>query len=140
MKVIMNDTGEVTNVAEGHARNYLLPKKLAVIATDAAIKEAERTQAEKKTKEQATQSELTEAAEKINGQTLSLKAQANEDGTLFGAVQESAIIDLLKEQGHVVEANWLSIAEPVKKTGKHEITVTFPNGASATFTLSVSNE
>lgn len=137
MKVIMKDTGEVKEVADGYARNYLFPKQLAEPATAASIAAAAAKREQMKKQEASNEEQWNTVKDALNGKEFTLAAPANEDGTLFGAVQESAIIDLLKEGGFDIRAGWLEIAEPIKKTGPVELKVAFPNKATAAITLVV---
>ncbi len=137
MKVIIKKTGQVKEVADGYATNHLFPCGLAVPATKEALAELERSASRKAKASQADASEWKALADKLGGATVTVVASANEDGTLFGAVSESAILKAMQKAGFEVEESWISLSEPVKQTGKHQVTITFPNSTTAQLTLQV---
>ena len=129
MKVIFNvdvrgqgKKGEMKEVSDGYARNYLLPRKLAAEATaDSinALKLKEKARAAQRAKEKA-QAEAN--AEKLNGVVVRLPARAGQSGRLFGAVTSQEISDALREQhGIEIEKNKIVQAEPIKQFGSYEI-------------------
>lgn len=138
MKVVFKNTGEIKEVADGYARNYLLPRGLAVAATPKTIEEAQRMQKQMKEQVNAQGSQWTALIGVLPATTLTINAKANEDGTLFGALSAAVIVGTLhKEKKIELKPAWLHIAAPIKQVGMHAIEVRLPNGASATFMLEV---
>jgi large subunit ribosomal protein L9 len=110
--------GETKEVADGYARNFLLPRKLAQPATKGAEQQVERQRA---TAEQREQRELTEAkdlAKKLEGAQVTLKLRSGKDGKLFGAVTNADVASALKQQhGITLDRRKIEFDEPVKAMG-----------------------
>ena len=138
MKVIIlketEELGKVGNtreVADGYARNFLIPKGIAKPATEGAEKEIEtlkETQAKKSEEELKTAEEL---AESMEGLSLEISAKADESGKLFGAISQEDIAKALKEDGFKIEKSKINISEPIKEIGEHEAIVSFDHGLEA---------
>lgn len=115
---------EVKEVADGYGRNFLLPRKLAVVATPGALKELETRRqalARKQTKDEAV---ATARAEKLQGLTLTIKAKAGVEGKLFGSVTAAQIAAALQEQtGQEIDRRQVELAEPLKQVGAHKVAV-----------------
>ena len=129
MKVIFNTDvrgqgkkGEMKEVSDGYARNYLLPRKLASEATaDAlnALKLKEKAKAAQMAKEKAL---AEENAKRLSGVVVQISARAGQGGRLFGAVTSQEISDALREQhGIEIEKNKIVQAEPIKQFGSFEV-------------------
>lgn len=129
MKVIFNTDvrgqgkkGEMKEVSDGYARNYLLPRKLASEATaDAlnALKLKEKAKAAQMAKEKAL---AEENAKRLSGVVVQISARAGQGGRLFGAVTSQEIADALREQhGIELEKNKIVQAEPIKQFGSFEV-------------------
>ena len=120
--------GEVKNVSDGYARNFLFPKNLAKPATDAALKsaEAEKTRIEKE--KSAEHEKSTALVEKIKSLVLTFKVKLGEKGKAFGSVTAVKIRDALKKQGVAIEKDWLMLDEPIKTTGEKIVSIKFPQG------------
>jgi large subunit ribosomal protein L9 len=131
MKVILQEDikalgkkGQVVEVKEGYARNYLLPKKLAVEANQANMKELDR---QKQIKSQKAEQELKEAeklAEKISKVTVTLEVKSGENGKLFGAVTSKDIADNLAKAHKIkIDKRKIDLSENIKSIGNYEIKV-----------------
>lgn len=129
MKVVFNvdvrgqgKKGEIKEVSDGYARNYLLPRKLASEATaDAinAIKLKEKAKAAQAAKEKALAQEY---ARKLDAVQVTVRAKAGSNGKLFGAVTSEAISQALKEQFDMdIEKNKIVQAEPIKSFGSYTV-------------------
>jgi large subunit ribosomal protein L9 len=127
MKVILKEDvkklgqkGEVVNVSDGYARNFLFKGNLAVPLTESNLKtlETERKSQEKKT--QRLESSAREMAEKLGGFTFRVKAKAGDEGKLFGSVTSQDLVDAIKAQsGFEISKKTLSIDDHVKFLGKY---------------------
>ena len=145
MKVILLEAvkalgkrGDIKEVADGYARNYLFPRKLAVQATPANIRRFEEEKAQIKAREIQEEAEARELAAKIEGVILQFSAKAGEGGKLFGSITGKEICDeLAKVTGIVVDKKKLDLPEPVKTTVKHTVKVHLYPGVAADFTLEV---
>ena len=145
MKVIFNvdvkgqgKKGELKDVSDGYARNYLLPRKLASEATTDninALKLKEKAKAAQIAREKA---EAEENAKKLQGVVVNIRAKSGGAGKLFGAVTSQEICDALKEQhGIEIEKNKIVQAEPIKTYGAYEVKAKLGYEISGTIHLQV---
>lgn len=118
---------EIKDVAEGYARNFLLPRSLAVPATDAAVRMAEERKARQAAETEKGKMRYREFAEKLSVMPLIFKVKMGEKGKAFGSVSPAKILDELKKRGITMEKSWLP-RESLKTTGKHNIAINFPYG------------
>ncbi len=128
MKVILlqdlerlGSRGEIKTVADGYARNYLFPQKLAVEATDAKIKEAEKQIAIQRKKEEQEEKQVQQTAEELKGMELKFYRSASSEGKLFGSVTSADIASALEEKGYVLDKRKVEIEEPIKQLGEHDV-------------------
>ena len=116
--------GDVKTVKNGYARNYLLPRKLAVMATPAELR---RVQSIKKTavaRAAKTEEEHRALAQQISALTVSFTARAGEGGRLFGSVTNADVAQKISELvGRPIDKRKLEMAEPLRTTGTHEVSV-----------------
>lgn len=131
MKVILQQDvkgqgkkGQLLEVSEGYARNFLLPRKLAVLATADALNTMKLQEKAKKAEEARQKAEAEETAKKLADVTVKLTAKAGAGGKLFGAVTAKEIAEGLKAQ-HAIEVNKQKIVveEPIKSFGTYELKV-----------------
>lgn len=115
--------GDVVKVKPGYARNYLLPRGLAVPADRRNLKQLEHHQriiAAKKTRERGTHEDL---ARKLGGVALAIEARAGKGGKLFGSVTNIDVQRLLSEKGFEVDRRRIELRDPIKEIGEFQITV-----------------
>lgn len=116
-------SGEIKDVADGYARNYLLPRKLAVIAGPQAMKLVE-IQLKKKARVQAeTEAEMKELARQLESKEVVLKAKAGADEKLYGSVTSADIAEELAKAGLNIDKRKIELAEPIHQLGSYEIEV-----------------
>ncbi len=129
MKVVLNQDvkgtgkkGQMVEVSDGYARNFLLRKNLAIEATQQNINNAEaKAKAEKHRQEQLLQ-QAKEQAAKLEGQQVTLKVKTGETGKLFGAVTNKEIADVLQKQfGYELDKKKIVLAEPIKQAGSYQV-------------------
>lgn len=115
--------GDVKKVADGYGRNFLLPQRLATLATPGALKHAERIR-EAAAKERARlNEELGTVAEQLNGTTLTFPVKAGETGKLYGSITPAMIMDAIEaEKGIQIDKRQLD-AQPIKTLGVHKVEV-----------------
>jgi large subunit ribosomal protein L9 len=128
MKVILQEDvkslgkmGDVVNVADGYARNYLIPKKLGV---EANVKNVKALEHEKKKIDEKARKVMGEAqglAERLSSLTLTLSAKAGEEERLFGSITSMDIAEALKKEGFEVEKKKILLDEPIKRLGPHTV-------------------
>jgi large subunit ribosomal protein L9 len=132
--------GEVVHVAEGYARNYLLPRKLALEASPGNLKRLEkiRTALAKRT---ATEREgAQKQAELLNDVTLTFSRKAGENDQLFGSVTAADISEALATQGFEVDKRRIELAEPIKAVGEYEVTARLVHGVTAKFKVNATRQ
>jgi len=113
--------GEVVKVADGYARNYLLPRKLALLATEGNKQQIERERAKFEAREQEEKKGADALAARMTGIELEIARKVGETEVLFGSVTSSDIADALTAKGYEVDRRKLHLAEPIKKLGEYEI-------------------
>jgi len=115
--------GEVKKVADGYARNFLLPQKLAVKATVGSIKQVEKITEAAEKKRELINAEMSELAEAINGLALEFTAKVGETGRLYGSITPQMITDAINEKINAnIDRHQLE-TEPVREVGVHTVKV-----------------
>ena len=116
------ETGEVKEVADGYARNFLLPKKLAVLADSKAAQLVEARLKKKARLQAETEAEMRELARQLEGQEVALKARAGAKDRLYGSITNADIAEELeKSAGVVVDKRKIELDEPIHELGSYEI-------------------
>ena len=114
--------GELKDVSEGYARNFLLPKGLAVEANKDNMNALALKEKAKRAQEARERAEATENANRLKDVMVTIRAKAGANGRLFGSVTSQEIVDALKEQhGIVIEKNKLVQADPIKNFGSYSV-------------------
>jgi large subunit ribosomal protein L9 len=134
-------TGEVRNVANGYARNYLLPRKLAIPATDHNIRIAQ-ARAETEAKRQAVlDADATVLAEKVAGVTITIEVKVGEQGRLYGSVTARDISEALeKPLGLLLEHRQVELQEPIRQVGLFEVPLKLSRNVRASVQVGVLGE
>jgi large subunit ribosomal protein L9 len=132
--------GDVVKVAAGYARNFLLPKKLAVPATDSNRKIVEQERQAHLRKEAKQIGEAQELAKLVGTVTVTIARKAGENDQLFGSVTAADISDALTAQHYNVERRKIHLDEPIRTLGEHKITVRLHREVTAEITVSVTRE
>jgi len=113
--------GEMIETAEGYARNYLLPRKLAVPATTDAINTLKLKETARRKEEAANRAAAVAAADKLRGRTVKVRAKGGSAGRLFGAVTGREISEAIAEQFGAEVTKQQLVLDPIKTFGTHEI-------------------
>ena len=147
MKVILiqdvdnfGSKGEVKNVADGDARNYLLPKKLAVQATPQKLKELNKQIEAFKQKEAQEEKTAQDMAEKLENKEFVITAPAGKEGKLFGSVTSAHIAEKLAENGFQVDKKKVDVKNPLKTVGEHMVPLKLWTGITASIKVVVAAE
>lgn len=135
----LGQAGEVKRVTPGFARNFLLPRNLAVLATPGALKVAEERRKIRERKEKGQLKELETMLKKLTKLTLKLKRRATEN-KLFGTVDIKAIVGELRTKKIAIEPKYIKLTEPIKKLGEYQIPVEFTEELKGKFKLIVEKE
>src|SRR5713101_3347902 len=115
--------GEVVRVADGYARNYLLPRKLALVATDGNKKQIERERAKLDVLEAEEQKVAGAIAERMSGVEIEIARKVGETEALYGSVTTADIAEALHAKGFDLDRRKLQLAEPIKKLGEYTVPV-----------------
>jgi large subunit ribosomal protein L9 len=143
MKVIFleniedNKVGDVKEVADGYARNFLFPRGVAKMATDEEVKNLEGKIAKLKKEEEGKVKEAEKVAAKLAKLKLVLTEEVNEEGHLYGSVANKEVADKLTEAGFEVESAQIEIEEPIKALGEHKINVKVGHGVEQEIVITV---
>ena len=133
--------GEVKNVADGYARNLLLPKKLAQAATSDALERMKQEELKRKKQSERELKDYQTVASALDGVEVTVRAKGTAEGTLYAAVGARKIADTIAAQRHVdVKPNQIVIRTPIKEAGEHKIKIEFGHGLEAELTVHVTRE
>jgi large subunit ribosomal protein L9 len=125
--------GATVNVKPGHARNYLLPRKLAILATSKAGNLYQELSRQKEAQREKLVAQARAEAAKLEGLEINIPAQANEEDTLFGSVTGTDVADALSAAGHSIEKRRIEMPEEhIKQLGRYEVQVRFLPEVAAT--------
>jgi len=128
------DTKEVN---DGYAMNFLLPRKLAVLATPKALAELEMHKKEIAIEKEVQEELLMKNLEEIKGKAITIKGKTNELGHLFSAIHKKEIVDAMKEQNHAdISEEFIILEKPIKGVGEFEILISI-KGKKSSFKLIV---
>ena len=115
--------GEIVRVRAGYARNYLLPRKLAVEATSSNVKQIEQERAALLKREAKERTTAEAQAEQMGSVILNFERKAGEQGALYGSVTSMDIAEALKERGYEVDRHRIHLREPIKRLGEFAVPV-----------------
>ncbi len=127
--------GAMVHVKPGYARNFLLPRGLAIPAGDKAANLYKELERQKRFKEDRLVAQAREAAAKLDGVEVNIPSQANEEDTLFGSVTNSDVADALAQAGHKVDKHQIELPDHIKQLGRYDVPVRFFGGVTATVKL-----
>ena len=131
MKVILLDEirgkggeGDIIDVAQGYAENYLIPKKLAVAATKGNLKQLEERRKNIEKREAVRMGDATALKEQLDGKKVTVEAKVGDEGILFGSVTSQMIADAIKAQLDVeVDRKRIELGKPIKVAGAHTVSI-----------------
>jgi len=115
--------GDIVTVKSGHARNFLLPKGLAVVETDENIRRIERERLKFLAQEKARKKDLELLKEKLAETSCTIEAKASEEGHLYGSVNSQMIVEALQRENFDVDPRWVQLEKPIKELGVYEISL-----------------
>src|SRR5438270_1209777 len=119
----LGSRGEVVKVAPGYARNFLLPKRLAVQATESNKKIVEQERQAHLRKEAKAVGEAQDLARLMGNVTVTIRQKAGENDQLFGSVTSKDIADALAAQGYTIERRRIALEDPIKQLGEYKVPV-----------------
>lgn len=119
----LGKVGDVVKVKDGFARNYLLPHKLAYIATKENLKKIELQNRQKLARYEEGKRQAQELAEKLNKVSCTISVEVNDLDKLYGAVTEAEILRAIEQEGHTVDKKFLIIEKPLDELGIFEVKI-----------------
>jgi large subunit ribosomal protein L9 len=133
----LGDRGEVVKVANGYARNYLLPRKLALVVTDANKRQIERERAKYDAREAEERKVAEAVASRLANADITIARKVGETDALYGSVTSSDIAEALEAKGFEVDRRKLQLAETIKQLGEFEVTIKLHRDVTATVKVKV---
>ena len=129
--------GDVVTVADGYARNFLIPRGLAAPATKGAVRHSERLRGAHDKRTQADRQAAQAVADRLSAGPIRVPAKAGEDGRLFGSITVQHLAEEIEKLAGVPVDRRQVTAEPIKSVGSHEVTVHLHPEVNATVTIEV---
>jgi large subunit ribosomal protein L9 len=133
----LGKSGELKDVADGYARNYLIPRKLAVPASGGAYRAWQHDIASREDKRRREREEAEITAQRISSTTLTMGVKVGEGGKLYGSITAKDIADALGRRGIVVDRHRIDLEEPLKQLGTYKIAVRVYAGLTSEVTVAV---
>lgn len=147
MKIILKENvdslgkvGEMIKVADGYARNYLIPKGLAVEASSRSMKALEHEKSRIMKKNESDRKKAEAMVEKLQGVTCTISRRVGEQDKLFGSVTTKDIEQSLIEQGMEIDRKMIILEEPIKSLGEFPVKIKFQPGITTEITITVVGE
>lgn len=133
--------GDIVEVADGYANNYLFPQKIAVAATKGNLKQLEQRKHNIATREAARIEEAQALKAALDDLSVKVEARVGEEGVLFGSITAAMIADALKEAEDIeIDRKRIDLKNPIKTAGKHEVVVSTYRDIKSNLTVVVGNE
>jgi len=132
--------GQVVNVASGYARNFLLPKRLAVPATESNKKIVEQERQAHLRKEAKLKGEAEDLGKMMAGVSITIAQKAGENDQLFGSVTAKDVAEALERKNFTIDRRKIQLEEPIKQLGEHKVNVRLHRDVTAEITVNVVKE
>ena len=147
MKLILREdvynlgkSGELVSVKEGYARNYLLPRNLAMLASSANVRQLDHEKAVIELRQQKLKGGAQEQAKKLEGVKISIKRKTGEQDKLFGSVTALDIAEALAAAGHKLDRRLIHLPEPIRAIGEFPVEIRLHREVTAKLTVTVVGE
>jgi len=124
--------GATVNVKPGYARNFLLPRRLAISAGTRAANLYQELERQGRIRQEKLVAEARAAAARLEGVEVNVSAQANEEDTLFGSVTSADVAEALARAGHTVDKRMIELEDHIKQLGRYDVAVKIGAGVTAT--------
>lgn len=132
--------GDVKEVSEGYARNFLFKRGFAEVASEEKMKEIEGKLSKIKKEESENVAKVNKIAEKLKNTKIELIEEVNEEGQLYGSVGVKEIADAINEEKFEIDGSAIEIEEPIKALGVHEINVKLGHGVEVKINITVNRK
>ncbi len=136
----MGNVGDVVNVKNGYARNFLIPNKIASPATEKNIKDLNLFIKAQEIKEAKDRTNMELLLKQLNKLTIKLSLQAGEEDKLFGSVTSQMIVDELLKEGYTIDKKEILLEEPIKSLGNHFVEISLGFELKAKLKIKISAE
>lgn len=129
---------EVKEVANGYARNFLLPKRLAIIATEAVLAQLEEGKEAAAKKAVEDLEKFQKMVTELDGMEFEVKVKVSEEGKLYGAITPPKLSKILKDKGFEITKSQIKLNNGIKEVGEYDVVLEFPHGLEAKIKVIVS--
>ncbi|HHT9139978.1 MAG TPA: 50S ribosomal protein L9 [Candidatus Tripitaka californicus] len=136
----LGSVGDVVDVTNGYARNYLLPRGLVALVSPGKVQEAQIRKKKEEGRRETERKDLQSMAQGLSGQECTLRAKATDEGKLFGSISPGVVTQELSRKGYTVEESAVTLEENIKECGTYTVQLKFPHGVTAQIKLSVTKE
>jgi large subunit ribosomal protein L9 len=136
----LGSRGQVVKVSPGYARNFLLPKRLAVVANESNRKIVDQERDAHLRREAKLQSEAADLGKLLSAVTITIKQKAGEEGHLFGSVNSKDIAEALEKQNFTIDRRKIQLDDPIKQVGEYKIPVKLHKDVTTEITVNVAAE
>ena len=136
----LGKSGELVNVKEGYARNYLLPRNLAMLASSANVRQLDHEKKVIELRQQKLKGGALEQAKKLEGVKVSIKRKVGEQDKLFGSVTALDIAEALAAAGHKLDRRLIHLPEPIRAIGAFPVEIRLHREVTAKLTVTVEGE
>ena len=136
----LGNRGDLVKVADGYARNFLLPRRMAVAATESNRKIVEQERQAHLRREAKQKDESADLAKMLQGTVVTIRQKAGENDQLFGSVTVKDVADALANQNFTIDRRKILLEEPIKTLGEHKIAVRLHREVSTEITVNVVRE
>lgn len=144
MKVILREeveklgaAGDVATVRDGYARNFLVPRGLAYVATEGALKRIEAEMKQRSRRIEKEKQEMEAYAQRLESVSVTIPMRVGEESRLYGSVTSQMIADGLGNQGYAVDRRAIQLPDPIKTLGQHEVPVKLRHGVQGKIRVNV---
>ncbi len=136
----LGEAGDLVDVKVGFARNYLLPKRKAILATESKVRELEHHKRVVMGKVAKEMKSLEAVRDRLQSTALEIAARVGDEGRLFGSVTVAQIAELLAEKGFEIERRRIALEQPIKEAGEHRVSIRLHRDVIAEVALTVRPE
>ena len=132
--------GDIVNVKNGYARNYLIPNKIGITATEHNIRFSKEEALRKELQDAKKRKNMTALAERLNKLTIKFTLKAGDDNKLFGSVTSQMISDAIATKGYKLNKKEIDLSEPIKHTGNHFVDIKLGEGIKGRIKINVQGD
>jgi large subunit ribosomal protein L9 len=132
--------GQVVNVSDGYASNFLLPRKLAIKANSGTVEQYKEKVQKAEVTTKVLNSKAAMIAERVRNMHLTIKKKTHDDNKLYGAVSADEVVDILKEKDVPVNRKQIEFVKSIRTTGEHKVTIRLSSKLKPELTLKVVGE